>query len=322
MTKITMRFGKTLLIAGATVLVVAAMATGGVLALGTSDPTTPPTSSTIPDLRLEVAWAKLQAAHARLQVMFDFASQHTSDVQQLIDQAKATGQDVTAIQGALNQLEAAIQQAQPVLDGTTAVISSHAGFDDKGNVTDAATATQTVKDVAQDDMQIRSIVSPAQQAFQQALEAFRQAGGTAPNRTQAADLRLELAWARLQANHARMEVLFGFSDQRTAEIQQLIDRAKANGKDVAGVQTALDNLEAAVKQAEPIFESATGDLASHQGFDGSGKVTDITSATQTVKDLASKNQQIGGIITPAEQALKQALQEFRQLNPPTPTPGN
>lgn len=321
MSKITMRFGKTLLIAAATVLVLAALTAGGVLALGASDPASPPTGS-LPDLRLEVAWARLQAAHAAMQAMFDFAAQRTNDVQRLIDQARASGQDVAAVQAALTTLESATHQAQPVFDSSTATINAHPGFDDKGSVTEAATAAQTVNQVAQDDKQIRSIVSPAQQAFLQAFQAFRQSGGMGGNNGQAADLRLELAWARLQAAHARLEVIFDFADQRTAQVQQLIDRASSNGRDVSAVQNALNGLEAAIKQARPIFEGTTGNLASHQGFDANGNVTDAKTAFQTVKDLASKDQQIGAILKPAEQALKQAIDALRQTTQPTPTPSS
>ncbi len=323
MRSIVSRHGKTLFIAVATVLVVGAMAASGVFALGSAPaPTPPPATGSLADLRLEVAWARLQAAHERLQIMLDFAGQHTAAIQNLLDQAQANGKDVSAIQAALSKLEAAIKQAQPIFDGTTATINAHPGFDDKGGVADPTTAAQTVQGVSQHDQQIMSTVGPAQQAFQQALVAFRQSGGSGVYNAEAADLRLELAWARLQASHARLEVFFDFADQRTSEVQQLIDRAQAAGKDVSGVQSALDNLEQAIKQAKPLFEGMSGTLASHQGFDNAGNVTDASKALQTVKDLAATEQQIGSILTPAQQALKDAIDAYRQTNQASPTPSD
>jgi DNA repair ATPase RecN len=137
-----------------------------------------------------------------------------------------------------------------------------------------------------------------------------------------ADQRLEQVWARLQADHARMAVIFDFADQRIARMQQLIDRAKANGKNVNDLQAALDNLQNAVKQARPIFESTNGVIASHQGFDADGNVTDTTTALQTVKDLAGKYEDIRTTVQPALQAFRQAVQGFRQTNSPAPTPSS
>ncbi len=321
MRKITTRSGKALLIVSMAALGLLSVPVSSAWALAASDPTPPPTTTTLSDLRLELAWARLEATHARMVVMFDFAEQRTADVQQLIDAAKANGKDVAGLQTALDSLEAAFKQAQPIFDGTSQTIFSHAGFDASGNVTDAATATQTVKDLMQKDQQIGSILNPALQAFRQAIQEFRQSAGSGTATGGAPDLRLELAWARLQASHVRMEVVFDFADQRTAEVQQLIDRAKGNGKDVAGVQTALDNLETALKQARPIFESTNGTIASHPGFDANGNVTDASQALQTVKDLTAKDQQIQGLLAPAQQALQEAIQAFRQTNAPTPTPG-
>lgn len=133
--------------------------------------------------------------------------------------------------------------------------------------------------------------------------------------------RLELAWARLQAAHARLQVVFDFANQRFARVQQLIDRAKANGKDVTAVQAALDNLKTAVQQARPIFESTNGLIASHPGFDASGNVTDPTMARQTVQDLLAKYKDMRSILQPAMEAFRQAVHDFRQTNGPTPTPG-
>ncbi len=319
MARNAMGFRRVLSILAAVTLATLSVPVGNALALSATDPTPLPPSTTVPELRLELAWARLQASHARMNVMFGFANQRTAEVQNLIDQAKAGGKDVAALQTALDNLESAVKQAQPIFDGTTATIAAHPGFDSGGNVTDLVTANDTVKGLAEKDREIGSILSPAGQAFQQALQSFRQSGGVGSGAS-AANLRLELAWARLQAGHARMEVIFDFADQRTAEVQQLIDQASARGKDVAGLQTALDNLEAALKQAHPIFEGTTGAFASHQGFDPQGSVTDATEALQTVRDMAAKNQQIEAILGPAQEAFQQALQAFRQTNAPTATP--
>ncbi len=132
--------------------------------------------------------------------------------------------------------------------------------------------------------------------------------------------RLELAWARQQYVHDRMAVLFDNVEVRISQGQALIDRAKAKGKDVTAVQAALDAFAAAVKQAQPIFESMNGIVASHQGFDANGKVTDLSQALNTVQTMAGKIQSIRGILVPPAKALRDAIQAFRQANSPNPTP--
>ncbi len=319
------RYGRTLLTTGLTSVIVAGIAVGSAAALASSGPTPPPAGPSLSTLQLEVAWARLQAGHARAAVMFQFADQRTAQVQSLIDQAKATGKDVTGLQRALDKLEAALQQAQPIFDGASSTFTSHPGFDAAGKVTDPTSARQTVTEVAAQDKQIQAILGPAQRGFRLAQEAFRQSGGIAPRTAEASDLRLELAWARLQAAHARLQALLEFADQRTAEAQQLIDRAQANGKDVGSIQTALTGLETAIQQARPTFQGTNGILTAHPGFDDSGNVANATQAMQTVKDLGSTFQQIGSTLKPAQQDFQQALQALRQTNIPTqpsPTPSS
>lgn len=71
----------------------------------------------------------------------------TNRIQGLIDRATDKGYDASAVQTALDAFTAALPAAQAAHDQAGALISAHAGFDDKGKVTDAATAFQTVRDI-------------------------------------------------------------------------------------------------------------------------------------------------------------------------------
>ncbi len=132
--------------------------------------------------------------------------------------------------------------------------------------------------------------------------------------------RLQRAWAREQAVYARMGRFFTNVDQRIDRAQQLIDKAKANGKDVSAVQAALDAFNAAVKQAKPTYEGLNGIVSSHQGFDASGAVVDPVKAFQTVLDMHDKLKDIRQTIVPARKALRQAIQDYRAANHPVATP--
>lgn len=132
--------------------------------------------------------------------------------------------------------------------------------------------------------------------------------------------KLEQIWAREQSAYNRIGALLDRSDELIAKIQELIDRAKSNGKDVSALQAALDAFADAVKQVHPVYESAKGIVASHQGFDANGKVTDVQKAIQTVKDMRDKLKEIRGIVSGPAKALREAIKAFRQANKPTPTP--
>lgn len=133
--------------------------------------------------------------------------------------------------------------------------------------------------------------------------------------------RLQQAWQREQQIYTRLGYMFDHVDQRLQHGQQLIDRAKANGKDVTALQAALDALSAAIKEARPVYEGGQGIVSSHKGFDASGNVFDPVQALQTVQDIRSKLQEIRDLLGGPAQAMRDAIQQFRQANhPATPTP--
>ena len=129
--------------------------------------------------------------------------------------------------------------------------------------------------------------------------------------------KLEQVWARQRTAYERM----GKTDDLIEKVQSLIDRASANGKDVSGVQAALDAFEAAVKEAKPIYESMNGIVNSHQGFDANGKVTDAKKAKETVSQMRAKMQELKTAMNGTGKALHEAIKAFREANPrPAKTP--
>lgn len=133
--------------------------------------------------------------------------------------------------------------------------------------------------------------------------------------------KLEQVWARQQQTYERLGKGFERSDQFVDKAQSLIDRAKANGRDVSGLQAALTAFEAAVKQARPVYEGGKGILNSHQGFDANGKVTDPEKAKATVQAMGDKLKEIKTAMDGTGKALRDAIKAFREANPrPTKTP--
>lgn len=140
---------------------------------------------------------------------------------------------------------------------------------------------------------------------------------TPPTLSQISNERLEKIWARQLKLYERM----GRTDEFVAKVQKLLDRAKADGKDVFAVQSALEAFKDAAKDAKPIYESAKGIINSHQGFDANGKVTDPEKAKETVKAMHDKMQEIKTAMHGTGKALREAIKAFRQANPrPVKTP--
>lgn len=128
--------------------------------------------------------------------------------------------------------------------------------------------------------------------------------------------RLEWIWTRQLQAYERLGRAFEETDARIAKIQELIDKASANGRDVSGVQAALDAFEAALKDAHPTYESIKGIVNSHQGFDSAGKVTDPEKARSTVQEMRAKLQEVKSTMDGSFKALREAFKAFRDVNKP------
>ena len=128
--------------------------------------------------------------------------------------------------------------------------------------------------------------------------------------------KLEQVWARQQRIYERLGNAYDQSDAFVERVQNLIEKASENGKDVSAVQAALDAFEAAIKEeAHPIYESAKGIISSHQGFDNDGKVTDTAKALETVKSMGGKLREIKDAMNGTGRALREAIKAFREANP-------
>jgi hypothetical protein len=142
---------------------------------------------------------------------------------------------------------------------------------------------------------------------------------TLPPQGELTNQRLEWIWAR----QLRLYEKIGKTENFIGKVQQLIDRAAQNGKDVSAVQAALDAFKDAVDDAKPVYESARPIIDSHTGFDANGKVTDSGQAQETVRAMGEKLKEIKDAMGGTGKALRDAIQAFREANPrpeKTPTP--
>lgn len=132
--------------------------------------------------------------------------------------------------------------------------------------------------------------------------------------------KLELAWAREMKAYEFLGKVFNDTDAHVAKIQERIDKAASNGKDVSDLQSALDAYAAALSTSKPIYDDLGTIITAHSGFDADGHVTDADLARTTVQDVRTKLQDLKSSMNGTFKALREAMKAFRDANKPTPTP--
>jgi hypothetical protein len=146
------------------------------------------------------------------------------------------------------------------------------------------------------------------------------AQGENPPKGEMTNAKLEQVWARQLRNYEKIGMGYDNSDEHIAKFQARIDKAAENGKDIAALQAALDAFNAALNSSKPIYESMSGIVNSHQGFDANGKVTDTEKARSTVKEMRTKMQELKSEMGGTGKALREALKAFREANKPAGVP--
>ncbi|MBI5825695.1 MAG: hypothetical protein HZB18_16830 [Chloroflexi bacterium] len=142
----------------------------------------PPIAGDVSSEKLERIWARQLHKYERLGKAFEDTDAHIAKIQERIDKAAEKGKDVTELQAALDAYEAALIAAQPTYESIGSIVSSHAGFDANGKVTDAEQARSTVEQMRTKMQEIKSAMGGTFKALREAWKAFRKANKPAePN---------------------------------------------------------------------------------------------------------------------------------------------
>ncbi|MCS6992463.1 MAG: hypothetical protein NZP74_01390 [Anaerolineales bacterium] len=130
-----------------------------------------------------------------------------------------------------------------------------------------------------------------------------------------AKIRLEWAFANLKLAVQRIGLNLEYQDEFLARVEDLIAKAKEQGKDVAAAEKALADYKQALAQAKPFYEQAVSLVQTHEGFDASGKVTDLEKARETVRALGEAVKQYRETLREPLRALREALKALRPETP-------
>ena len=105
---------------------------------------------------------------------------------------------------------------------------------------------------------------------------------------------------------------FDKSDDLLAKAQEIIERSGENGLDTGAAQSALDDFETAIAEVKPLYAQAGDLIDDHAGFDGSGKVTDVQVAAETVEKIHKLLDQVRDDVHDEREALQHALWDLFQ----------
>jgi hypothetical protein len=244
------------------------------------------------------------------------ANDAVAKVQDLISKAQARGIDVSALQSALSTYQSQLATAQSSHQNAANILSAHNGFDGSGNVTDAAAARQTVQDAGQALKEAGNQLRQAVEDLHKNVKAWREASKDKLEDTALSKaLAREQDWLRVQTQRLSNQ------NQIADKAQNLIEKGKAAGRDVSALQAALDNYNSQVASAQSSHQTAAGLLSAHNGFDGSGNVTDTATARQTLQDARQSLLDAHNMIHQALVDLQKAISTWREANqlPVSPT---
>jgi hypothetical protein len=132
--------------------------------------------------------------------------------------------------------------------------------------------------------------------------------------------RLEKVWARAQTVYQRQSERLSKSDEFITRAQSLIDKANQKGWDTSVVQAALNAFSAVIPAAQAAHNPGVTIIASHNGFDADGKVTDQAAAVETVKALSQVLKDTRLAMNGTSHALREAVKAFRDAHRPVQAP--
>ncbi|GAB4498346.1 MAG: hypothetical protein OHK003_10190 [Anaerolineales bacterium] len=128
------------------------------------------------------------------------------------------------------------------------------------------------------------------------------------------DERLERLWSRQMRLYERLGNAFEDTYDHIARLQDWIDQAAENGRDVTTLQAALDAYEEALLGARPEYEALGQVIAEHEGFDDAGNVTDSEEAFATIQQVRDEMKSIKESMGDSFKALREAIKALREEN--------
>ncbi len=274
---------------------------------------TPPVESTPDPTRLQEIYSREQQALTRQDEIASIVSEGIARAQNLIAKGSAASLDTSTLSAALAQFESSLATAQAAHDSAAAILAAHTGFDEAGNVIDAALARQTVRSAGEALKSASATFKSAREALRSALQNWMEANQDFFTSKLEERYQNALGWLSTQA--ANIGKLSNAADR----LQTLIERGQGQGYDTSSLEAVLADINAQLPQAQAYHDTAAGILDVHEGFNGSGKVMDPAAARQTLQSAAEALNAAKQINASLAQELRSAIEAWRVAHP-APSP--
>ncbi len=227
------------------------------------------------------------------------AAEAVSRVEDYIAGQQAKGTDTSEAEGALNVFEGALAEAGSYHDEAGAILTTHAGFDSNGKVTDLSQAVETVRNAGQAQRQVHLILVQALTDLRSTLRDSHSYSG------------MEAALQKLlEIQQAQGEHLVE-GEEIISRMEAFIGEQKDLGFDTDGLESALQDFSTAYASAQANHNEADGILESPAGFDISGMVTDPDQARSTLSTAGAAQRQFHLTASQARIDLRNAVQDYR-----------
>ncbi len=124
---------------------------------------------------VKLAYQRLQGVETRQQGTIDKALAGAGRLEDLIDQARERGREVSALESALASFRSAMDSAQAAHNRGVAILTVHAGFDLQGEVTDLKAAWETVRSAGKEFRDSAKTMASALRELHEAIRDWREA---------------------------------------------------------------------------------------------------------------------------------------------------
>lgn len=131
---------------------------------------------------------------------------------------------------------------------------------------------------------------------------------------------LSRIWKHMQNQYERLGKRLDRTEVFITRLQERLDTAKQNGKDVSSLQAALDIFKQANEDALPIHQKGAEIISTHAGFDADGKVQDRAEAVKSIESLGDVIRETRDATRDPFRLLRDAIRAFREANRPTTNP--
>ena len=243
------------------------------------------------------------------QTNLDLAEGIATSVQNLITEAQAKSLDTSAISAALATFQSQLSSAESSHATADAILTTHAGFDDSGNVTNLAEAAQTVIEARQALADAHTILVQSTKDLFNALKTWEKA-----NQILTQIDGLQVGYANEQAWLKGQQTNLGKADTVATNVQNLITTAQGEGLKVDSLSNALAAFQSKLTVAQAAHTSADTILTTHDGFDDSGNVTDTGAAKTTLKAAGQSLQAAHNALAQASDNMLNTLNKWKVKN--------